>query len=83
MKFLQPYIYEIISWLVKGRKDTQSFPFVATETELFKQVRIDINETLDEMEKDGLIAHHENINGIRMFRETTEIDKQNEDDNVQ
>lgn len=81
MKFLQPYIYEIIRWLVKGRKDNDSFPHVATEMELFKQIRTDVNETIAEMEQDGLITHHENINGIRMFRQLKE--KEDENDNVQ
>ena len=70
MIMLQPYLYEIIQAMVKDRQERRVFPYIAVETEIMRQVQRDVKETLDEMEADGLIAHHENLNGIRMFRNT-------------
>lgn len=78
MIMLQPYLYEIIRNYVNERVAKKSFPYIASENELFGQIRKDVLETIDEMEVDGLITHHNNINGIRMFRPI-----EDETDNVQ
>ena len=75
---LQPYLYEIIRNYVNERVRNKSFPYIASERELFSQVRKDVLETIDEMEADGLISHYNNVNGIRMFRPI-----EDETDNVQ
>lgn len=74
MIMLQPYIYEIIRSMVKDRQDRLVFPYIAVETEIMRQVQQDVKDTLDEMESDGLITHHENLNGIRMFRNSEDHD---------
>lgn len=76
---LQPYLYEIIRKYVNDRVERQVFPYIATENDIYAQIRKDISETIEEMEADGLITHCLNINGIRMFRP---IEK-DETDNVQ
>lgn len=81
MKYLQPYLYEIIRKLIDHRKSVNSFPCVATEMEVFTKIHEDVDATISEMEADGLLAHHENINGIRMFRDLK--DSTNENNNVQ
>lgn len=75
---LQPYLYEIIRKYVNERVQNKAYPYIVSENELFGQIRKDMLETLNEMEADGLITHHENVNGIRMFRPI-----ENETDNVQ
>lgn len=77
MIILQPYLYEIIRKYVDERIQSKTVPFVATENQIFDQIRQDIMVTLTEMEADGLICHYKNINHIKMYRL---ID--NETDNV-
>lgn len=77
MIILQPYLYEIIRKYVDERIKSNIFPFVATENQIYDQIRQDIMDTLEEMEADGLICHYKNINHIKMYRP---ID--NETDNV-
>lgn len=77
MIILQPYLYEIIRKYVDERIQSKTVPFVATENQIFDQIRQDIMTTLTEMEADGLICHYKNINHIKMYRP---ID--NEIDNV-
>lgn len=65
---LQPYLYEIIQAMVRERQERNVVPAIAVEVDIMRQVQKDVKETLAEMEADGLIAHHENLNGLRMFR---------------
>lgn len=80
MKYLHPYLYEIIHDQVKKRIDDRKFPYVATAHEVKAQVISDVIVALDEMEQDGLITHSENVNGIALYRPLKE--KEDENDNV-
>lgn len=77
MDYLQPYIYRIIRDLVLKRKEEHRFPYIASQHEITNKVLGDIKETIDEMEVDGILKHHKNINGINLYR----IEKEEEDEN--
>lgn len=79
MIILQPYLYEIIRKYVNIRIQNCKYPYVVSEHEIFKQIRDDVHETLDEMEADGLIQFYRNLNGLKMFRPT----EKDETNNVQ
>lgn len=75
---LQAYLYEVIREEIEKCRQARKAPVVASEHTIFARIRKDMNDTIAEMEADGLIAHHHNINGIRMFRQLKD-----ETDNVQ
>lgn len=77
MKYLHPYLYEIIHDQVELRVSDKKFPYVAIANEVKSKVMSDVAKALDEMEQDGLITHSENINGIALYRPL----KQKEDEN--
>ena len=80
MKYLHPYLYEIIHDQVKKRIEAKRVPYVAIANEVKAQVISDVMIALEEMEQDGLITHSENINGIALYRPLKE--KEDENDNV-
>lgn len=80
MKYLHPYLYEIVHNLVKGRIDDKIFPYVASLNLVKQQVITDVITSLKEMESEGLITTSENVNGIALYRPLKE--KEDENDNV-
>lgn len=81
MKYLHPYLYEIVHDLVQQRVDDKKFPYVAIANDVKAKVLSDVFTTLDEMVQDGLLARSSNINGIGLYR--TLKDKEVENDYVQ
>lgn len=77
MKYLHPYLYEIIHDLVQKRVNDKVFPYVAIANDVKATVMKDVEIALDEMENEQLIARSENINGIALYRPL----KQKEDEN--
>lgn len=59
------------------RKEEHRFPYVASQHEITNKVLVDIKETINEMESDGILKHHKNINGINFYR----LEKEAEDEN--
>lgn len=82
MKYLHPFLYEIIHNLVAERMKQKKFPYVAIENDIFHRIRAEIERSLEEMKADGLISRSENINGIGLFRPLKERN-QDENNNVQ
>ena len=82
MKYLHPYLYEIIHDLVAERMEQKRIPCVAIENDIYHRIRADVEASLKEMKADGLINRSENINGIGLFRPLKERN-QDEDNNVQ
>lgn len=80
MKYLHPYLYEIIHDQVQKRVTDKKYPYVAIINDLMAAVRSDITVALEEMVNDGLISRSENINGIGLFRPLKQ--KEDEDNNV-
>lgn len=78
MIMLQAYLYEVIREEIEKCRQAHKAPVVASERAVFSRIHADLLDTIAEMEADGLITHHENINGIRMFRQV-----EDETDNVQ
>lgn len=68
MKYLHPYLYEIIHDLVRQRIDGKKAPYVAIMNEIRVKIMSDVSVALDEMERDGLITHSENLNGVGLYR---------------
>lgn len=68
MKYLHPYLYEIVHDLVQQRVAEKKYPFVAIANDVRAKVLSDVSIALDEMEHDGLITHSSNINGIALYR---------------
>lgn len=68
MKYLHPYLYEIIHDQVQKRIEDKKFPYVAIENDVRAKVMSDIADSIDEMAVDGLIVKSENINGIGLYR---------------
>lgn len=81
MKYLHPYLYEIVHDLVQQRMNDRKAPFVAIETDVRTKVMSDVAQAIDEMAHDGLIARSSNINGIGLYR--TLKDKEDESNYVQ
>ncbi len=81
MKYLHPYLYEIVHDLVQQRVADKKFPYVAIANDVKAKVLSDVSTTLDEMVQDGLLARSSNINGIGLYR--TLKDKEVENDYVQ
>lgn len=81
MKYLQPYVYQVIRELVQKRKNDKVAPYVATRNEVHAKILSDIKSTIDELEADGLVSHGENINGIELYRAKDET--YDENNNVQ
>lgn len=67
MKYLHPYLYEIIHDQVQKRIEDKKFPYVAIENDVRAKVMSDIANSIEEMAVDGLIAKSENINGIGLY----------------
>lgn len=80
MKYLHPYLYEIVHDLVQQRIADKKFPYVAIANDVKAKVMLDVSKALDEMVQDGLLARSSNINGIGLYR--TLKDKEDENDNV-
>lgn len=80
MKYLHPYLYEIIHDQVQKRMADKKFPYVAIANEVQSAVINDVKIALEEMANDGLISRSENINGIGLFRPLKQ--KEDEDNNV-
>lgn len=77
MKYLHPYLYEIIHDLVQQRISEKKFPYVAIGNDIKSRVMNDVSKALDEMEYDGLISRQSNINGIGLYRPVKEIEDEN------
>lgn len=80
MKYLHPYLYEIVHDLVQQRISEKKFPYVAIANDVKAKVLSDVNCALDEMVNDGLISRQSNINGIGLYR--TLKNKEDENHNV-
>lgn len=80
MKYLHPYLYEIVHDLVQQRVSDRKFPYVAIANDVKAKVMFDVSTALDEMVQDGLLVRSSNINGIGLYRTLKE--KEDEDDNV-
>lgn len=81
MKYLHPYLYEIVHDLVQQRVADKKFPFVAIATDVKAKVLSDVSTALDEMVQECLLARSSNVNGIGLYRTLKE--KEDENDNVQ
>lgn len=81
MKYLHPYLYEIVHDLVQQRVADKKIPYVAIANDVKAKVLSDVSTALDEMVQDGLLARSSNINGIGLYRALKE--KEDENDNVQ
>ena len=81
MKYLHPYLYEIVHDLVQQRVADKNFPFVAIATDVKAKVLSDVSTALDEMVQECLLARSSNVNGIGLYRTLKE--KEDENDNVQ
>lgn len=68
MKYLHPYLYEIIHDLVEDRVAQKKFPFVAIENDIKARIMADVSTALDEMTHERLIARSSNVNGIGLYR---------------
>lgn len=68
MKYLHPYLYEIVHDLVQQRVADNKFPYVAIANDVKAKVMYDVSIALDEMIHDGLLARSSNINGIGLYR---------------
>lgn len=82
MKYLHPYLFEIIHDIIEQRISEHKFPYIATLNEIQLTVQENVKEALDEMEKDGLLTHCSNINGVGLYRALKEKCK-DENNNVQ
>nr|DAU91937.1 MAG TPA: hypothetical protein [Caudoviricetes sp.] len=80
MKYLHPYLYEIVHDLVQQRVADKKFPYVAIANDVKAKVLSDVSTALDEMVQDGLLARSSNINGIGLYR--TLKDKEDENNHV-
>lgn len=81
MKYLHPYLYEIVHDLVQQRVADKKFPYVAIANDVKAKVMSDVSTAIDEMIHDGLLARSSNINGIGLYR--TLKDKEDESNYVQ
>ena len=81
MKYLHPYLYEIVHDLIQQRVADKKFPYVAIANDVKAKVMSDVSKALDEMVQDGLLARSNIINGIGLYRTLKE--KEDENDNVQ
>lgn len=68
MKYLHPYLYEIVHDLVQQRVADKKFPYVAIANDVKAKVMSDVSIAIDEMIHDGLLARSSNINGIGLYR---------------
>lgn len=68
MKLLQSYLYGLIKKEVQRMEEENRAPFFANKRELLKIVNNDIDESMIELEKDGLIKISSNINGITLYK---------------
>lgn len=68
MKYLQPYIYELVKALIQERIDNQVGPYFAIETDLKNRVIDDVKQTIAELTADGVLVTSSNINGIGLYR---------------
>lgn len=74
MKYLQPYVYQVIREMIDKRKTDKIAPYVANRNEVCAKIISDIKETISELEAERLVAHSENINGIELYRVEKDID---------
>ncbi len=81
MKYLHPYLYEIVHDLIQQRVADKKFPYVAIANDVKAKVLSDVSTALDEMVQDGLLVRSSNINGIGLYRTLKE--NEDENDNVQ
>lgn len=75
MKYLHPYLYEIIHDIVQKRMSEKKFPYVAAENAVKAKVMSDISDALNEMAEDGLIAKSANVNGIGLYKDLKPADE--------
>jgi hypothetical protein len=68
MKYLQPYVYELVKALIQERIDNQVGPYFAIETDLKNRVIDDVKHTIAELTADGVLVTSSNINGIGLYR---------------
>lgn len=74
MKYLHPYLYEIVHDLVQQRVAEKKCPYVAIANDIRTKVISDVSLALDEMVQDRLLARSSNINGIGLYRTIQEND---------
>lgn len=76
---LQPLLYSVVRKLHDKRVADKKFPYVATQTEICKEVGKAVVEILDEMVEDGILLRSENVNGIKMYAPRNVKDVNNND----
>lgn len=75
---LQPLVLNIVHRIVNDKKESNIYPAVASEHDIFKGVKETVYEILDELKQDNIIGSFDNINHIKMFYP---INKENENIN--
>lgn len=59
--------YEAVREIQEMKKDGGLHPDLATKTEIFNSIQVEVMEALRSLFRKGMITFHRNVNGLEMF----------------